>query len=86
MKVLCTVLTYWPCVNWKHKFSPGSSGVRVGVASYPCGLGTRLGWGETLENGHLNQQPVVVGLLMVNSLPTITRYCNYHVDNRNNRE
>ena len=23
-----------------------------------------LGWGETLENGHLNQQPVVAGLLV----------------------
>ena len=50
--------------KWKHKFSPGSSGVGLEVASYPRGLGTRLGWGETFENGHLNQQ---LGRLWLNN-------------------
>ena len=36
--------------KWKHKFTPGSTGVGVG---------------GTLKNGHLNQQPVVAGLLVV---------------------
>ena len=30
-----------------------------------CLGAVELGWGETLENGHLNQQPVVAGLLVV---------------------
>ena len=36
--------------KWKHKFSPESSGA---------------GLGGDIENGHLNLQQVVVGLLVV---------------------
>ena len=53
MKFLCTVVTYQPCVsctNGNVNFHLGNGGVGVG---------------ETFENGHPNQQPVVAGLLVV---------------------
>ena len=54
MKVLCTVVTYQPCVNCTN-----------GNINFYLGACSEVGLGETLENGHLNQQPVVVRLLVV---------------------
>ena len=52
MKFLYTVVTYQPCVNCENE--------NINLHREAM----ELGWGETLENGHLNQQPVVAGLLV----------------------
>ena len=47
----CCISALYQLYKWKHKFTPGSSGVGLG--------------GDILKNGHLNQHPVVAGLLVV---------------------
>ena len=53
MKFLCTVVTYQPCVNCTN----GNINLHLGSGG--------VGVGGDIENGHLNQQQVVAGLLVV---------------------
>ena len=86
-KLCCSVvLTLWLCcftasAAWRGVLFPF-----FGSSSYKSSMDKKKMLQPKLQR-HIEQAcHHIYSGTSLNSLPTITRYCNYHVDNRNNRE